>query len=333
MLGSVKGYAPHRISYCGGGTDFPSFYNEYGGAVISCAVNRFSVIYARQENSGNVHLIAKNMNQTYDGSIRDLKRQKELSMPLKAILGSDQPVRMTIESQVPPGSGLGSSGTLAVNLMNVINALQDNKVIKPPDLAEKAYFFEAKIMDKAVGRQDHYAAAFGGMNFFEFSSNGIEVQTFPNDTVKEIHSRSILFYLGVTRVADKILKRQEKRVQQRNEDTIEALRGMNVLTHKMKRSINKRSFSDVGHILEEAWILKKRYTSGISNKFIEKVHSIALQSGAAGAKVTGAGGGGHFLVYAEPEQRRKIIKNLIQLGCEHIPFQVCQRGAWVEHAK
>jgi D-glycero-alpha-D-manno-heptose-7-phosphate kinase len=330
LQNKIKAFAPHRISYCGGGTDFPSFYNEYGGAVINCAINRFSKIYARAESSSKVFLEAKRVNETYRGNMPDLKNKKELSMPLKAILDWKQPVHMVIESDVPSGSGLGSSGTLAVNLINALNFLKMRKTVEPSNLAEQAYHFEAKTLGKAVGKQDHYAAALGGLNFMEFSAQGVKVSHFAAETVIELQKRCVLFYLGKTRMADRILKRQERNVVQRNESTMEALKGMITLTRRMKRSIDKGNFGEIGPILEDAWLLKRKYTTGISNKFIEKVHSRALKSGAVGAKVTGAGGGGHFFVYAEADRHRKIIRNLKDIGCEHIPFKVCESGAWVE---
>ncbi|MBM3898196.1 MAG: hypothetical protein FJ358_06720 [Thaumarchaeota archaeon] len=330
MQNRIKVYAPHRISYCGGGTDFPSFYNQYGGAVINCAINRFSKIYARPERGSNIFLEAKRVNETYSGNMLEVKNKNKLSMPLKAILDWNQPVHMVIESDVPPGSGLGSSGTLAVNLINTLNFLKRGSTIQPSILAEHAYHFEAYTLGKAVGKQDHYAAALGGMNFIEFGAQGVKVSRFATETAIELQKRCILFYLGKTRIADIILKRQERNVVQRNESTIEALKGMITLTRRMKRSIDKRNFGEIGSLLEDAWLLKKKYTTGISNKFIDKVHTRALRSGATGAKVTGAGGGGHFFVYAEADRHRKIIRNLNDIGCEHIPFKVCESGAWVE---
>jgi len=327
---TIKAYAPHRISYCGGGTDFPSFYNEYDGAVINCAINRFSKIYAREESDGRVFLEAKEVNEVFRGNMFDLKGRKELSMPLKAIFDSKQPVHMIIKSDVPPGSGLGSSGTLAVNLINTLNFLKRGETITPNNLADQAYHFEAKTLGKAVGKQDHYAAALGGLNFIEFGAEGVKVTPFTIETATELQKRCILFYLGKTRLADRILKRQERNVIQRNEGTIEALKGMLELTRRMKRSIDRGNFGEIGSILEDAWLLKKKYTTGISNRFIEKVHSKALQSGATGAKVTGAGGGGHFFVYAEADRHRKIIRNLKDIGCKHMPFKVCESGAWIE---
>lgn len=333
LLREVTAFAPHRISYCGGGTDFPSFYEEFGGAVISCAVNRYSKIHLKETTSSRVSLEARRVDETYNGSIQDLKNKDRLSMPLRAIIESNRPVEMAIDSDVPPGSGLGSSGTLAINLINALNALSRTQKLNPYELSEKAYYFEASIMNKSVGKQDHYAAAFGGMNFLDFASNSVKVRPFAPDAVRNLHKRSILFYLGVTRLADKILKRQEKRVRERNTTTIESLKGMLDLTRKMKKAIEEEDFGAIGAILEQAWSLKKKYTSGISNKFIERAHSAALEAGAGGAKVTGAGGGGHFLVYAEPEFHRKILKRLTQLGCQHIPYKVSKRGAWVESSR
>ena len=324
--------APHRISICGGGTDFPSFYQEYGGEVINFAISRFSTIKIDKLKNTFV-LSAKDVNEQYNGTIEELSKIKNPSMSLYSILKKGIPIRLTIRSDVPPGSGLGSSGTLAVNLINSLHHLNNNKKLSAADLANKAYNLEANILKKAVGKQDHMPAAFGGFNHILYRKNKITVTPFKKNISDQLTEFCLLFYLGTTRDADKILRRQEQRVQSRSYEMIDVLKTLNKLTKNMKKDLNSGNFKDVGNTLESAWSLKKEFTKGVTNKFINKVHDVAKDSGAYGAKVTGAGGGGHFLVISEKENHNKIIKNLRKIKCKQIPFKIEHKGARIKYGK
>ena len=324
--------APHRISICGGGTDFPSFYNNYGGAVINFAITRFSKIQLKKLKN-KFTVIARDVDEYYEGSRDELLKVKNESMPLYTILEKGIPAKISIKSDIPPGSGLGSSGTLAVNLVNAFHHLDNKKKIDSLELSERAYKLEAVIFKKAVGKQDHMPAAFGGFNYTEYKKNKIIVTPFKKKISNTLTENCLLFYLGMTRDADKILKRQEKRVQNNSSEMIDVLKTMNKLTRNMKKDLDYGNFKDVGNTLEIAWELKKKFTKGVSNRFIDKVHDIAIDSGAYGAKITGAGGGGHFLVIAENSHHKNITKNLQGVGCKRVLFDVSVKGAIVNYGK
>jgi len=324
--------APHRISICGGGTDFPSFYNNYGGAVINFAITRFSKIQLKKLKN-KFTVIARDVDEYYEGSRDELLKVKNESMPLYTILEKGIPAKISIKSDIPPGSGLGSSGTLAVNLVNAFHHLDNKKKIDSLELSERAYKLEAVIFKKAVGKQDHMPAAFGGFNYTEYKKNKIIVTPFKKKISNTLTENCLLFYLGMTRDADKILKRQEKRVQNNSSEMIDVLKTMNKLTRNMKKDLDYGNFKDVGNTLEIAWELKKKFTKGVSNRFIDKVHDIAIDSGAYGAKITGAGGGGHFLVIADKSHHKNITKNLQGVGCKRVLFDVSVKGAIVNYGK
>ena len=332
MENKLTSIAPHRISICGGGTDFPSFYNNHNGAVINFAITRFSKIKLRTLKNKYI-VIASDVNEYYEGTEEKLFKIKNSSMPLYTILEKKIPSKISIKSDVPPGSGLGSSGTLAVNLVNAFHHIDNKKKMEPMELSEKAYKLEAEIFKKAIGKQDHMPAAFGGFNYIEYKKNKIIVKPFKKKISNALTENCLLFYLGTTRDADKILKRQEKRVQSKSDEMIDVLKIMNKLTRRMKNDLDDGNFKDVGNTLEIAWELKKKFTKGISNKFIDKVHDIAIESGAYGAKITGAGGGGHFLVVADKTKHRNIIKNLHSTGCKRVLFDVSLKGAVVNYGK
>ena len=324
--------APHRISICGGGTDFPSFYNNYGGAVINFAITRFSKIQLKKLKN-KFTVIARDVDEYYEGSRDELLKVKNESMPLYTILEKGIPAKISIKSDIPPGSGLGSSGTLAVNLVNAFHHLDNKKKIDSLELSERAYKLEAVIFKKAVGKQDHMPAAFGGFNYTEYKKNKIIVTPFKKKISNTLTENCLLFYLGMTRDADKILKRQEKRVQNNSSEMIDVLKTMNKLTRNMKKDLDYGNFKDVGNTLEIAWELIKKFTKGVSNRFIDKVHDIAIDSGAYGAKITGAGGGGHFLVIADKSHHKNITKNLQGVGCKRVLFDVSVKGAIVNYGK
>tara|TARA_B100000029_G_scaffold501768_1_gene575808 strand:- start:10694 stop:11692 length:999 start_codon:yes stop_codon:yes gene_type:complete len=332
MESKLTAIAPHRISICGGGTDFPSFYNNHNGAVINFAITRFSKIRLRVLKNKYV-VIASDVDEYFEGSKDELLKIKNSSMPLYMIMKKGIPSKISIKSDVPPGSGLGSSGTLAVNLVNAFHHIDNKKKIKPLELSEKAYKLEAEIFKKAIGKQDHMPAAFGGFNFIEYRKNKIVVTPFKNKISNALTENCLLFYLGMTRDADKILRRQEKRVQSNSDEMIDVLKTMNKLTRKMRNDLNDGNFKEVGNTLEIAWELKKKFTKGVSNKFIDKVHDLAIESGAYGAKITGAGGGGHFLVIADKSNHKNIIKNIHSTGCKRVLFDVSLKGAVVNYGK
>jgi len=332
MYNKLTAIAPHRISICGGGTDFPSFYKQHNGAVINFAITRYSKIKLRKLKNKFI-VNASDVNEYYNGTKEELIKVKNTSMPLYTILEKGIPSKISIKSDVQPGSGLGSSGTLAVNLVNVFHHVSNKKKIDPLELSERAYKLEADIFKKAVGKQDHMPAAFGGFNYIEYKKNKIIVTPFKKKISNTLTKNCLLFYLGMTRDADKILRRQEKRVQNNSSEMIDVLKTMNKLTRNMKKDLDYGNFKDVGNTLEIAWELKKKFTKGISNRFIDKVHDIAIDSGAYGAKITGAGGGGHFLVIAEKSRHKNIIKNLHGVGCKRVLFNVSVKGAVVNYGK
>ena len=191
MEDKLTAIAPHRISICGGGTDFPSFYNNHGGAVINFAITRFSKIKLKKLKNKFI-VIASDVDEYFEGTKEELFKVKNNSMPLYTVLEKGIPLKISINSDVPPGSGLGSSGTLAVNLVNALNHIDNKKKINPLELSENAYKLEADIFKKAIGKQDHMPAAFGGFNFIEYKKNKTIVSPFKNKITKSV--QIIVYY-------------------------------------------------------------------------------------------------------------------------------------------
>ncbi len=282
----VIAYSPHRISYCGGGTDFPEFYEKHGGAVISCAIDQY-------------HRLG---NDDYNGLCS----------------GSD----------VQRGSGLGGSGSFHVNFLNFHNHMNGMNPRTPQYLAEQAYNLERHLLDQSVGKQDHYASAVGGFTWLNFrASSPPETYTYPESLVKPILEKTLLFFLGQTRNASARLFKLQHGIKDGSLELI--LTQIKQLTIELHHTITNSEYDQIGRILNDACILKMNGYPDASNLLIKAAIVEAKMKGAEAAKVTGAGGGGHLLVYAEKDTHRKIIGAMKKLNISHVPFKM-SRGAWVE---
>jgi D-glycero-alpha-D-manno-heptose-7-phosphate kinase len=297
---------PLRISFAGGGTDLPSFYRSYGGgAVVSAAIDRY------------VHVL---VNDKFDPSIRvaysrteNVDRLEELQHGLvreaMRATGVHQGIEVHTIADIPSeGTGLGSSSTLTVGLLNAFYAYRG--VLKEPrELAEEAARIEIEVLHGTLGKQDHYAAAFGGIHYFEFR---------PDDTVRpapipltardreEFALHLSLFYTGITRAAQGILKAQDART---SENQASLLR-MREQAGECRDAILARDWPRLGRLLDEGWNLKRGLSAGISNEAIDAAYARARAAGAWGGKVAGAGGGGFLLVLHPPERSAQVAQAL-----------------------
>jgi D-glycero-alpha-D-manno-heptose-7-phosphate kinase len=297
---------PLRISFAGGGTDLPSFYRDHGGgAVTSAAIDRY------------IHVL---VNPKFDRSIRvaysrteNVDRLEELQHGLvreaMRLAGIHESLEIHTIADIPSeGTGLGSSSTLTVGLLNALYAQQG--ILKgPAELAEEACRIEIEMLGGALGKQDQYIAAFGGVDYFEFSPDGT-VRTAPiplsardRDALGEHLS---LFYTGTTRRAEGILKEQSDRTLE-NRD---ALVRMRTLAGEARAAIVARDIDRLGAILDEGWQLKRNLSAGITNPAIDDRYARAKAAGATGGKITGAGGGGFLLLIHPPERSRQIADAL-----------------------
>lgn len=297
---------PLRISFAGGGTDLPTFYREYGGgAVASAAIDRY------------IHVL---VNPKFDQSIRvaysrteNVDRLEELQHPLvreaMKLAGVHKAIEIHTIADIPSeGTGLGSSSTFTVGLLNALYASRG--VLKgPAELAEEACRIEIDLLGGAAGKQDQYIAAFGGVQYFEFLADGsvhaspIPLTANDRETLSEHLS---LFYTGTTRRAEGILKEQSDRTAE-NRDALVRMRD---LATEARGALLGRDFPRLGAILDEGWELKRHLASGITNAAMDDRYARAKAAGAYGGKITGAGGGGFLLLLHPPERSRQIAEAL-----------------------
>jgi D-glycero-alpha-D-manno-heptose-7-phosphate kinase len=316
--------SPVRISFGGGGTDLAAYYARFGGMVVSATINKY--IYG---------IVSKNFDTTFQVISADYRTilsvpvegqayasggvELRLCQVIHEHFNVHMPVNVFIASEVPPGTGLGSSSTLSVTLCNIFSTLT-GQTMGRPQLAETAYQIETERLSAPIGKQDQYAAAFGGLNCFEFDEDGVRVTPLKmaTTTIRGLERRLMLFYTGATRQAREILHEQRSASEQRSGRTVEALHQIKALGWQIKEAIEQGRLDDFGALLDESWQHKKQLASGVSNSFIDDAYAQAQRNGALGGKITGAGGGGFLMLYC-PEDRQADVRGALEsLGLQQM---------------
>ncbi|MCI4354072.1 MAG: GHMP kinase, partial [Thermoplasmata archaeon] len=312
---------PLRVSFAGGGTDLPQFYRQYGGgAVVSAAIDKY------------VHVL---VNTKFDRAIRvayskveNVDRFDELQHGLvreaMRLTGVTERLEIHTIADIPSeGTGLGSSSTLTVGLLNALYAYR-GQVKDPATLAEEACRIEIDVLGGTLGKQDQYIAAFGGVHFFEFRPDDTVRSTpipFTKPEREALSDHLSLFYTGVTRQAGGILKTQDARTAQ-NKDVLLRMRDLATST---RDALLARDWAALGGLLDEGWRLKRGLTQGITNDTIDAAYDKAKAAGALGGKITGAGGGGFLLVVHPPERSHQIESALAPM--QRLPMRIEAEGS------
>jgi D-glycero-alpha-D-manno-heptose-7-phosphate kinase len=316
---SLRSRAPLRISFAGGGTDVSPFPESEGGAVLSATIDRYAhaSLESRDDDQISVHSV------DFDVTVRigpdeDPADSGELELVRAAIANFGRGPRgydLLLESGAPPGSGLGSSSTVMVALVKLLSAHQGSS-LSEYEVANLAWRIERLDLGIVGGKQDHYAATFGGVNFIEFDGEHVLVNPLrvADETINELQHNLLLAYTGLTRASSEIIQDQTGRVNVRNSDVLGALRMQKSLATEMKRALLKGKLHDFGELMNVAWEHKKRMSPKISNPLIEEAHDLAMKAGALGGKVTGAGGGGYVLLYAPYQAVHSVRQALVAAG-------------------
>jgi D-glycero-alpha-D-manno-heptose-7-phosphate kinase len=312
---------PLRISFAGGGTDLASFYREYGGgAVVSAAIDKFIHVIVNEKFDRSIR-VAYSKTENVD-RLEDL--QHELVKEAMRATGVSEALEIHTIADIPSeGTGLGSSSTVTVGLLHALYALRG--VLKDPaELAREACEIEIDRLGGTVGKQDQYIAAFGGLQYIEFlPDDSVRMNPLPLSPPdrESLSDHLSLFYTGVTRKAEGILKDQNSRTGE-NRDSLLRLRD---LAGECRSAIVRHDWERLGQLLDEGWQLKRGLSANISNPEIERQFAAAKAAGAYGGKVTGAGGGG-FLLLVHPEERsRQIAAALSQL--QRLPVRISPEGS------
>ncbi|MDR1089908.1 MAG: kinase [Prevotella sp.] len=297
---------PFRISFFGGGTDYRSYFEQYGGAVLSTSIDKYCDLTVRHLPPFFDHRIkaayatieyAKNIDEIKHPSIKACMRYTGTN-DLSIIYDADLPAR----------SGLGSSSSFTVGLLNAIHGLK-GEFVDAISLGKEAIHVEQDLIGESVGVQDQMAAAYGGFNIMEFSYNNILVRpvVLSSERRQLLNDHLFLVYTGLPRFASKIASEQIKVTPQKTAE----LKEMHQMVFEGERILSSNSdISDFGKLLNESWKMKRSLTAKISNSLIDSLYEKALRSGAIGGKLIGAGGGGYILLFASPDRQKKIIEEL-----------------------
>lgn len=313
---------PYRVSFAGGGTDLPAFYRHEFGAVLSVGVahHMYVTVSPRFDKTTRV---AYTRVEIADGIDRI---EHTIAREALRMTGLGEHLEITTVGDVPAGTGMGSSSSLAVGLLNALYAYK-GMVTSPGSLAEKACEIEIDILQKPIGRQDQYAAAYGGVNYIRFNpDHSVDVEPVPCQPgfLDALEKHIILLYTDQQRDADIILKKQSEG----SVDKMSVLRQMRDLAGELRTTMGGQgNLDDFGRILHEGWELKRSLGFGISNPGVDEWYAAARKAGAMGGKLLGAGGGGFLLVMAPPE-RHEAIREAVGRPRE-IPFRIDRRGSRV----
>lgn len=310
---------PLRMSFVGGGSDLPVFYRKFGGAVVSTAINQFVYITVNKKFDEKIRVSYSKTEEarTVDRIKHPLVRE---SMKLLKIDGG---MEITSVADIPGrGSGLGSSSSFTVGLLHALHAYAE-RYASAEQLAREACEIEIDRCGEPIGKQDQYAAAYGGLNYIRFNEDdsvSVEPILCKRETLRTIQEHTLVFYTGITRSASDVLKHQQSAVASEKKKQA-VMRKMVALAEQMKAELQRNKAGAFGEIIHEGWCLKKSLTGGISTDQIDTWYAKARKAGAVGGKLLGAGAGGFLMFYAPPEKHEAITKSLGKLRRMDFKFE------------
>ena len=320
---------PLRISLGGGGTDLPSYYRRFGGAVLSAAINKYIYIAINQSYSSGYQL----KYSAFEHALTiDEIRHPIIREALRAH-GVPPYTEIVSMADLPAGTGLGSSGAFTVGLLRLVHALK-REYIDPHVLASEACNIEIEMLEQPVGKQDQYIAAFGGLASFEFHPDDTVDVTplkLSDSIVADLQEHLVMFFTGYSRNASAVLEDQKVRSETGDEAMLENLHYIKSLGQCIKLALEQGHTRRFGELMHEHWLRKKDRSPGTSNDRINRWYELGRKSGAVGGKLVGAGGGGFLLFYADDRDRvRKVMQaeglNEVRFAFDHEGSQVMVRN-------
>ncbi len=324
--------SPVRISFGGGGTDLASYYEKYGGVVVSASINKYIYTILEMRLDDRIQIISSDLqlNHTVSDAYH-LKYGEGLDIPVAVLkhFNVQRGLNIFMASEIPPGTGLGSSGAVTVNMINTINQLERLKMGKK-EMAELAYKIEFHDLGMPIGKQDEYASAFGGINFIKFNRNGtteVEPLKIPREVRVRLETDVMLFFTGRTRESSKILRSQDKSTRDKSSTVVDSLHAIKQVAFDVKKAIESGDLVEFGRLLDHSWQTKKNLAQGITNPRIDKLMGIAKKNGALGGKLTGAGGGGYMMLFCEKANQKRLIKSMVAEGLSPLDFHFDKKGA------
>ncbi len=323
--------APVRVSFAGGGTDFESYYTQSGGMVVSAAIDKYFYVFLTVNKGENIQIMSSDYQTFHRQNIeQDMVWDGDLALP-RAVLNHfniHEGLSMFLASQVPPGTGLGSSSTVTVSIIKAVSSLLGLGFSKQ-EIAELACFIEIDKLGMPIGRQDQFAATFGGINAISFARDGVTVEPLMlrPETLEGLERGILLFYTGAAREGAKLLAEQNRAVRAGDPTVISSLDSIRAMAIEVKRCLETGKLGEFGEVLHASWEEKKRLAAGISNPRIDECYETARAQGAIGGKITGAGGGGFLMLYCGHRNGPKVTEALERLGLKRMDFSIDFDGA------
>ena len=316
---------PLRISLGGGGTDLASYYAKYGGFLIAAGINRYCSIIANKRFKNDLRLSYSEM---------EIKESiDEIKHPIfrEALRYADikEGIEVHSVSDVPAGSGLGSSSCFTVTLLNALHTYKRD-YISQRQLAEEAAHIEIDVLKSPIGKQDHYASAIGGITCFTFEKDGnviIEPLKVSYETIEQLDSNLQYFYTGVERNANDILVEQDIKSKSNEFSMIQNLHEVKEIGLKTRTALESGKVDELGDLLKYHWQIKKERSNKMTSPFIDECYEEALKSGARGGKLIGAGGSGFFMFYCKNDDRYRLNQTMMRMGLRPIRFHFDYEGA------
>jgi D-glycero-alpha-D-manno-heptose-7-phosphate kinase len=317
--------APVRFSLGGGGTDLPSYSSVHGGFLVAAAIDKYIYVSANRRFYDSIRL-AYSKTETVDAVD---KIDHRIFREALRFAGIHQSIELTSVSDVPPNSGLGSSSSFTVALLNALHTFKQ-EFVSSRQLAEEACHIEIDVLGAPIGRQDQYIAAFGGVTALTFNPDGsVESERVPirTEVLGELESNLLIFYSGVEREAASVLSEQGKTIQKNQDNAVERMHRIKALGKDTLQILTSGNIDAYGELLHEHWTNKRKLASNMSDSVIDEHYDAARKAGAVGGKLMGAGGGGFFMFYALPGDRRRVYQAVTERGLRPLHFRFASSGA------
>jgi D-glycero-alpha-D-manno-heptose-7-phosphate kinase len=311
------------MSFVGGGSDLPVYYRRFGGAVVSTSINQFVYVTINKKFDDRIRV---SYSRTEEARSVERIRHPLVREAMK-LLGIEGGIEITSIADIPArGTGLGSSSSFTVSLLHALHAYAERHA-SSEQLAREACEIEIQLCGEPIGKQDQYAAAYGGLNFIQFNQDdsvAIEPVICKRQTIDQLQSHLLTFYTGITRSASSILRLQQSAMNSERKKQ-KVMQQMVNLAHQLRRDLQQNRAATFGEILHEGWTLKKSLTAGISSNAIDEWYRKARKAGATGGKLLGAGAVGFMMFYAPPERHDAIARAMGSL--RRMDFRFEQQGS------
>ena len=317
--------APVRFSLGGGGTDLLSYSRQHGGFLVAAAIDKYVFVSVARRFYENIRLAYSKLEMV--DSIDQIEHR--IFREALRFAGLDRALELHSFADVPANSGLGSSSSFTVALLNGLHVFK-REYLSTEQLARAACHIEIDVLGEPIGKQDQYIAAYGGISAFTFNKDGtVDTERLPvkDEVVDELEANLMIFYSGIERSASAILADQGKTIRENKDDAVERMHRIKALGYDTKRLLLDGKIDAYGELLHEHWINKRKLASKMTDSSIDEHYDAALKAGAIGGKLMGAGGGGFFMFYVRTTERRRVYETLLARGLRPLRFRFDFDGA------